>query len=496
MRIFISYASAQQETAEKLCTFLEAGGKKCWIAPRDIPAGSNYGEEIIKGIEGSDALVLVFDEAANESQHVLREVERAVSKKLPILVYRLDDTVPSKAMEYFLLSIQWLNAKGVSEQSLETLEGALERQLGVNGSGAYSTESPETVGEAEKEDEAPSVSEMPEGINPHVKISLKKRLGILFAVMAILAVMIVFGAVQKGRDDKRNGTPTNGAEQTPDVMQEIGDGENGEDVKNASFVVGDYVSFGSYTPEGMTGEDGAGKIEWEVVDTGEDGTLLVATKILSIRPFDCAESGSFDRDNTGTVYHRNKKDTYSDTQMREFRGGNDWESSDLCAWLNTSGVVKYPGKVPQNGATDENGNAHTTETGFLTDFTKAEAAMIEQSGNGVFLLTKEQVREYALAGALNPAATPTEAAIKADETTWYVSYKDAGATDYIWATSSAVEGSACEIYYVESSLTEETFGTRYAAAAGYGVRPAIRIFTDEGSFEGDGSRQNPYRLAE
>ena len=162
--------------------------------------------------------------------------------------------------------------------------------------------------------------------------------------------------------------------------------------------------------------------------------------------------------------------------------------------MNASGVVRYPQKTPQNGATDENGNAHTTETGFLTDFTKEEAAFIEGSGNGVFLLTKEQVREYALAGALNPAAVPTEAAIEADETTWYLSYKDAGATDYIWATSSAVEGSACDIYYVESSLTEETFGTKYSAAAGYGIRPAIRIFTDEGIWTGDGSRQNPYCL--
>ena len=99
MQIFISYASTQKEAAERICAFLEAGGKNCWIAPRDIPVGSNYGEEIIKGIEESDAFVLVFDGAANESQHVLREVERAVSKKLPIVVLRLDDTEPSKAME-------------------------------------------------------------------------------------------------------------------------------------------------------------------------------------------------------------------------------------------------------------------------------------------------------------------------------------------------------------------------------------------------------------
>ena len=312
MRIFISYASVQQAVAEKVCAFLEAGGKTCWIAPRDIPAGSNYGEEIIKGIEGCDAFILVFDGAANESQHVLREVERAVSKKLPVFVYRLDDTVPSKAMEYFLLSIQWLDAKGASEQSLKVLEGALERQLDANGDKACLNEQETADGETSAE------AFMSEGINPHVKISLKKRLGILLAVMAILAVMIVFGAVQKGRNEERNGTTVGTEEQQPgDVTQET---ESGEGVKNASFVVGDYVSFGSYTPEGVTGKDGDGKIEWEVVDTGKDGILLVATKILSIRPFDCAESGAFDRDNAGMVYDRKMKDTYTDMQMREFRG--------------------------------------------------------------------------------------------------------------------------------------------------------------------------------
>lgn len=460
MRIFISYASVQKEAAERVCNFLEAGGKQCWIAPRNIPAGSNYGEEILKGLENSDALVLVFDAAANESQHVLREVERAVSKKLPIVVLRLDDTEPSKAMEYFLLSIQWLDAKGLTERSFGELEKALERQL-----------------EKQAEDG------MPEGINPHVKIPLKKRLGILLAVAAVLAVMIILGTVQRKRNEERNVTPTSAVEQT-----------DGETEKKVSVSVGDYVSFGSYLPGGESAKDGEGAIEWQVVETGDEGALLVATRILSIRPFDCAESGHFDRDNEGTVYNRNQKDTYTEAQMREFRGSNDWETSDLYAWINANGVVGYPGKAPQNIATDENGNAYGTEAGFLTDFTKAEAALIGQSGSGVFLLTKEQVEKYEKEGVLNPSTTPTDAAIAADETNWYNSYKDSGLTDYIWATASAAEGSACDIYYVNVSAADEPFGVMPAAAAGYGIRPAIRIMTDEVSWEGDGSRQNPYRM--
>lgn len=482
MRIFISYASEQQDKAERICTFLEAGGKTCWIAPRDIPAGSNYGEEIIKGIEGSDGFVLLFDKAANDSQHVLREVERAVSKRLPIVVYRLDDTVPSKSMEYFLLSIQWLDAKGLSEQSLGELEGALTRQIGAS----EQTDGPEEVPEPVK---------APEGINPHVKLSLKKTLGILAAVVAIWAIILGLGALQKSREKEKAPAPTGTVESsgTEDGVTPAGTGENEAVV---AFCVGDYVSFGSYVPGDETAEDGDGAIEWQVVDVNEEGTLLVATRILSIRPFDCAESGRYNQDSAGTMYDRNQKDTYTEAQMREFHGSNDWATSDLCAWLNASGVVQYPGKNPQDAATDEYGNAHSSEAGFLTDFTKAETDLVAGSGKGVFLLTKDQVRTYALNGALNPSTTPTDAAIAADETTWYRSYKDAGATDYIWATATAVEGSVSDVYHVDISLAQDTFGTKKAAAAGFGIRPALCISVNEGTWEGDGSRQNPYRMAE
>lgn len=125
MRIFISYASVQRELAMQICSFLEAQGKRCWIAPRDVPPGTNYGEEIIKGLDECDGVLLVYDKAANESQHVLREVERAVSKSLPIVVYRVEDVMPTKAMEYFLYSIQWLDAKEGGEVSLQEIDRAL-----------------------------------------------------------------------------------------------------------------------------------------------------------------------------------------------------------------------------------------------------------------------------------------------------------------------------------------------------------------------------------
>lgn len=496
MQVFISYATEQKETAERVCTFLEAGGKKCWIAPRNILAGSNYGEEIIKGIEGSDLFVVLFDAAANASQHVLREVERAVSKRLPIVVYRLDNTVPSKSMEYFLRSIQWLDARVISEQSLEALEDALERQLGASSGfkGQLGQSKDELTGSADGETVS-GIGMSEAGINPHQKTSMKKRIGVLLGVVSVLAIMIVLGAVQKSRNEEKNPTPTKVAEQsgTEDETDVTPEGAADEEAVVA-FQVGDYVSFGTYVPGGEPAENGEGAIEWQVVDVGEKGTLLVSTRILAIRPFDCAESGYYDRDNNGVWYDRSKRDTYTEAQMREFRGSNDWEASDLRTWLNANGVVQYPGKVPQNAATDEYGNAYGAEAGFLTDFTKTEASLVTLSGNGVFLLTKEQVSEYAEKGTLQLATTPTEAAIAADETSWYNAYKNSGAVDYIWATASAVEGSANEIYHVNSSWSEETFGTFSAAISGHGIRPAICIFPGEEHWEGDGSRREPYRL--
>ena len=480
MQIFISYASEQQEKAERVCTYLESRGKRCWIAPRDIPAGTNYGEEIIKGIEGSDGFVLLFDASANESQHVLREVERAVSRKLPMVVCRLDDTVPSKSMEYFLLSIQWLDVRKEVQHFPELLDEAFERQPGT-------AKAPEDRQKAVLPAEGKQLA--------GTGTSVRSRLTLVAAVLLLLLIMLVLGMVQKAREEKKGEAVPTPVENRDNAGKEITASETPEADHKTELKTGDYVSFGRYMPGGEAAKAGEGEIEWQVVEAGTEGVLLVSTRILAIRPFDCAESGSFDRDSNGEVYDRNRADTYTLQQMREFRGSNRWEDSDLCAWLNAGGVVHYPGQVPQNGATDEHGNAFGAEAGFLTDFTKDEVALIERSGSGVFLLTKEQAEAYAADGSLRLETTPTEEAIAADETSWYRTYKAAGATDYIWATATAAEESACEIYYVDISLAKEKFGKKYAAAAGFGVRPAIRIFPENVSLEGDGSRQNPYRPA-
>ena len=109
MYIFISHSSKNSAIARNICSELEKNGFECFFSTRDIKAGSVYAEELIDGIDRSDILLLLLSSASNTSPHVLREVERACSKNIPIVVYKLENVTLSKAMEYFLMTHQWVD---------------------------------------------------------------------------------------------------------------------------------------------------------------------------------------------------------------------------------------------------------------------------------------------------------------------------------------------------------------------------------------------------
>ncbi|HEX8494028.1 MAG TPA: TIR domain-containing protein [Pyrinomonadaceae bacterium] len=114
--IFISYSSKDEQTAQAITAALEEQGISCWIAPRDVLPGLPYGEAIIEAINQCRLLLLVFSAHSNKSQQVLREVERAVSKGINIIPFRIENAPMSKALEYFLSTPHWLDA---STQPLE-----------------------------------------------------------------------------------------------------------------------------------------------------------------------------------------------------------------------------------------------------------------------------------------------------------------------------------------------------------------------------------------
>lgn len=108
--VFISYSSKDKPTADAVCAILEADCIRCWIAPRDVVHGMDWGETIIGAINGSRVMVLVFSGNANASPQIIREVERAVSKGIPVIPLRIEDIKPTAAMEYFLSTPHWLDA--------------------------------------------------------------------------------------------------------------------------------------------------------------------------------------------------------------------------------------------------------------------------------------------------------------------------------------------------------------------------------------------------
>ena len=57
--VFLSYASADKSTADRLSNLLEAAGVSCWIAPRDILPSADWPSEIHRGISACQVFVLI-----------------------------------------------------------------------------------------------------------------------------------------------------------------------------------------------------------------------------------------------------------------------------------------------------------------------------------------------------------------------------------------------------------------------------------------------------
>ncbi|HWY52094.1 MAG TPA: toll/interleukin-1 receptor domain-containing protein [Chthoniobacterales bacterium] len=108
--VFVSYSSKDKPTADAVCAVLESRGIRCWVAPRDILPGSDWGGSIIEAIGGARAMVLIFSANANSSGQIKREVERAVNKGIPVIPLRIEDVVPTASLEYFISTPHWLDA--------------------------------------------------------------------------------------------------------------------------------------------------------------------------------------------------------------------------------------------------------------------------------------------------------------------------------------------------------------------------------------------------
>jgi hypothetical protein len=88
----------------------------------------------MQGIAGCRVLILVFSAHANDSDHVHREVAKAFSSGLAVILFRIEEVMPTRGLAYFLNTVHWLNAiERPLKSHLETLTERV-RQLLTNGS--------------------------------------------------------------------------------------------------------------------------------------------------------------------------------------------------------------------------------------------------------------------------------------------------------------------------------------------------------------------------
>lgn len=122
--VFICHRTAEpdQDVADAICTRLEERGLRCWIAPRNILAGSqNYERDILKGVENCRLFLLVSSFKSIYSEDCEMELKAAVLDNKALYSYRIDDTPYDGAFEKALSSVQWLDASDDPYAHLEQL---------------------------------------------------------------------------------------------------------------------------------------------------------------------------------------------------------------------------------------------------------------------------------------------------------------------------------------------------------------------------------------
>lgn len=128
--VFISYSSRNKATALAICHVLEEHRIRCWMAPRDIPVGADYGDVIDEAIVACRLFVLVFSEPASLSQWVKGELNLAFTEKKIILPYRIDAAPLKGAMRLILNQMHWVEAYPDAEAKFGELVESAARFLG------------------------------------------------------------------------------------------------------------------------------------------------------------------------------------------------------------------------------------------------------------------------------------------------------------------------------------------------------------------------------
>lgn len=143
--VFISYSSQNKEAAQAICHALEQNEIRCWMAPRDIPYGAQYGDVIDDAIKTCKVVVVLFSEPAASSQWVNGELNVAFEEQKTIIPFRLDQTPLKGQTRVMLNQRHWIDAYPDYKTKFNDLVTAVAQAIGkeVNLGGQIPNPSPE-----------------------------------------------------------------------------------------------------------------------------------------------------------------------------------------------------------------------------------------------------------------------------------------------------------------------------------------------------------------
>jgi hypothetical protein len=92
MKVFLSYAQSDRETARELATHLKEAGHKVWYADDALFPGQNIALETGKALDKAEAVVVLLSPQALKSDGVRQEIEFALGapqfrgRLIPVMV--------------------------------------------------------------------------------------------------------------------------------------------------------------------------------------------------------------------------------------------------------------------------------------------------------------------------------------------------------------------------------------------------------------------------
>ena len=251
--VFISYSTKDADTAFALLEIFESYGLECWIAPRNIPQGAQWAEEIDKAIQNARVFVVIVSSHSIESKQVPKEVALAVSACESIFPFRIDDTGLQGTFRYYLSDYQFTDATSDAKQKMTELAEIICSSLGKA--------IPEK--EAEKEpvsEKAPGpVSASPSQTPSKANSGKPLLIGLIAAaVIAVILGIAIFGKGNRSRD---------AGDQTSSAVQEDSPEENtASENKTEENPVSESQTAESVPEENGTQERSAGSFGvWEKI---------------------------------------------------------------------------------------------------------------------------------------------------------------------------------------------------------------------------------------